>query len=168
MEIRIRDEFIKLGQALKLAELVSDGVEAKYVINDGLVKVNGEEDTRRGRKVYGGDVISYNGQDVKVLIYVNRKNQIRVSFFLISDKARCFRVYQVNVDGLIINNLQCIDQELGIKSDQNIFSLFLNINILVHGTHCRINLQLHAAICNVDNDRFLISFSYKKCSTGCK
>ena len=55
------------GQALKLAELVSDGVEAKYVINDGLVKVNGEVDTRRGRKVYGGDVISYNGQDVKVL-----------------------------------------------------------------------------------------------------
>ena len=39
MEIRIRDEFIKLGQALKLAELVSDGVEIKYVINDGLVKV---------------------------------------------------------------------------------------------------------------------------------
>lgn len=67
LEIRIRDEFIKLGQALKLADLVSDGVEAKYVINDGLVKVNGEVDTRRGRKVYGGDVISYNGQDVKVL-----------------------------------------------------------------------------------------------------
>ena len=66
MEIRIRDEFIKLGQALKLADLVSDGVEAKYVINDGLVKVNGEVDSR-GRKVYGGDVISYNGQDVKVL-----------------------------------------------------------------------------------------------------
>lgn len=62
MEIRIRDEFIKLGQALKLADLVSDGVEAKYVINDGLVKVNGEVDTRRGRKVYGGDVISYNGR----------------------------------------------------------------------------------------------------------
>ena len=67
LEIRIKDEFIKLGQALKLADLVSDGVEAKYVINDGLVKVNGEVDTRRGRKVYGGDVISYNGQDVKVL-----------------------------------------------------------------------------------------------------
>ena len=49
MEIRIRDEFIKLGQALKLADLVSDGVEAKYVISDGLVKVNGEVDTRRGR-----------------------------------------------------------------------------------------------------------------------
>ena len=67
LEIRIRDEFIKLGQALKLADLVSDGVEAKYVISDGLVKVNGEVDTRRGRKVYAGDVISYNGQDVKVL-----------------------------------------------------------------------------------------------------
>ena len=66
MEIRIRDEFIKLGQVLKLADLVSDGVEAKYVINDGLVKVNGEVDTRRGRKLYVGDMISYNGQDVQV------------------------------------------------------------------------------------------------------
>ena len=66
-EIKIRDEFIKLGQLLKLASLVEDGVEEKYVITDGLVKVNGEVDTRRGRKVYAGDVISYNGQDVKVL-----------------------------------------------------------------------------------------------------
>ena len=66
-EIKIRDEFIKLGQALKLADLVSDGVEAKYVISDGLVKVNGDVDTRRGRKVYDGDIISYNGQEVKVV-----------------------------------------------------------------------------------------------------
>lgn len=66
MVIHIRDEFIKLGQAMKLADLVSDGVEAKYVISDGLVKVNGEVDTRRGRKVYVGDTISYNGQDVQV------------------------------------------------------------------------------------------------------
>ena len=65
--IKLRDEFIKLGQALKAANLVEDGVEAKYVIQDGEVLVNGEPDTRRGRKVYGGDVISYNGQDVKVL-----------------------------------------------------------------------------------------------------
>ena len=42
MEIRIKDEFIKLGQALKLAGVVEDGVEAKYAINDGLVLVNGE------------------------------------------------------------------------------------------------------------------------------
>lgn len=67
MEIRIRDEFIKLGQILKLADLVSDGVEAKYVIADGLVKVNGEVDTRRGRKVYGGDIVSFDGQEIKVV-----------------------------------------------------------------------------------------------------
>ena len=65
--IKLKDEFIKLGQALKAAGLVETGAEAKEVIQDGLVKVNGEVDTRRGRKVYGGDVISYNGQDVKVL-----------------------------------------------------------------------------------------------------
>ena len=66
MEITIRDEFIKLGQALKLAGVVQDGVEAKFVINDGQVKVNGETDLRRGRKVYVGDVISYNEQEIKV------------------------------------------------------------------------------------------------------
>ena len=67
MEIKIRDEFIKLGQALKHAGVVEDGVEAKFVIQDGLVKVNGEVDERRGRKVYEGDVISFNGQDIKVI-----------------------------------------------------------------------------------------------------
>nr|WP_294677654.1 RNA-binding S4 domain-containing protein [uncultured Blautia sp.] len=67
MEIKIRDEFIKLGQALKLAGVVEDGVEAKYAINDGLVKVNGEVDTRRGRKIHVGDVISYEGKDINVV-----------------------------------------------------------------------------------------------------
>ena len=66
MEIRIRDEFIKLGQALKLAGVVEDGVEAKFVIQDGLVKVNGEVDTRRGRKLYEGDVIYFDGNEIKV------------------------------------------------------------------------------------------------------
>ena len=66
LEIRIRDEFIKLGQALKLADLVSDGVEAKYVINDGLVKVNGEVETQRGKKLYPGDTVSYDGKTFKV------------------------------------------------------------------------------------------------------
>ena len=66
MEIKIRDEFIKLGQALKLAGLVDDGVQAKIVIQDGQVQVNGETDTRRGRKVYVGDVITFQGQDIKV------------------------------------------------------------------------------------------------------
>ena len=48
-EIRIRDEFIKLGQALKLAGLVDSGVDAKYVIQEGYVKVNGETETQRGK-----------------------------------------------------------------------------------------------------------------------
>ena len=66
MEITIRDEFIKLGQALKLAGVVDDGVQAKYVIQEGLVKVNGETDQRRGRKVYAGDVISFQDEEIKV------------------------------------------------------------------------------------------------------
>ena len=67
LEIKIRDEFIKLGQALKLAGVVEDGVEAKYAIQDCLVKVNGEVDERRGRKVYVGDVITYENQEIKVI-----------------------------------------------------------------------------------------------------
>ena len=66
-EIKIRDEFIKLGQLLKLADMVQDGVEAKNVITDGLVKVNGEVDDRRGRKVYEGDIVSYDGKENKVI-----------------------------------------------------------------------------------------------------
>ena len=67
MEIKIRDEFIKLGQALKLAGVVEDGVEAKYAIQDGLVQVNGEVNQRRGRKVYEGDVITFEDQEIKVI-----------------------------------------------------------------------------------------------------
>lgn len=66
MEIKIRDEFIKLGQLLKLANLVESGVEAKVVIQEGLVEVNGETDTRRGRKCVPGDVIRYNGEEITV------------------------------------------------------------------------------------------------------
>ena len=65
--IKLRGEFIKLGQALKAANLVEDGVEAKYVIQDGEVLVNGEPDTRRGRKLYDGDVISYQGEEIKIV-----------------------------------------------------------------------------------------------------
>ncbi|MCI8374544.1 MAG: RNA-binding S4 domain-containing protein [Lachnospiraceae bacterium] len=65
-EIRIRDSFIKLGQALKLAGLVDSGVDAKYVIQDGKVRVNGETEYQRGKKLYPGDIFSYQGQDVKV------------------------------------------------------------------------------------------------------
>lgn len=65
--IKLRDEFIKLGQALKAANLVEDGVEAKYVIQDGEVLVNGEVDTRRGRKLYDGDVISFHREEIKIV-----------------------------------------------------------------------------------------------------
>ncbi|MBQ1993813.1 MAG: RNA-binding S4 domain-containing protein [Lachnospiraceae bacterium] len=65
--IQISDDFIKLGQALKLAGLVSSGVEAKIVIQNGEVKVNGETDTRRGRKLYPQDTFEFNGQTVMVV-----------------------------------------------------------------------------------------------------
>ena len=64
--IKLREEYIKLGQALKAANLVEDGVDAKFVIQDGLVKVNNEVDTRRGRKLYEGDVVSFENQTVKI------------------------------------------------------------------------------------------------------
>ena len=63
--IYIKDDFIKLGQALKLAGLVESGVDAKLVVQDGLVKVNGEIDTRRGKKLVPGDTFEYEGQTVK-------------------------------------------------------------------------------------------------------
>ena len=64
--LHLRDEFIKLGQAIKAASLVESGVEAKEVIKEGLVKVNGETDTRRGRKLYAGDIVTYNGEEIKI------------------------------------------------------------------------------------------------------
>ena len=64
--IKLRDEYIKLGQALKAANLVEDGVEAKLVIQDGLGKVNNEVDIRRGRKLYDGDVVSFDGQELRI------------------------------------------------------------------------------------------------------
>lgn len=64
--IHLREEFIKLGQALKAAALVGSGVEAKEVIQDGLVSVNGEVDTRRGRKLYAGDIVSFDGEEIKI------------------------------------------------------------------------------------------------------
>lgn len=60
-EVRIRDEFIKLGQALKLAGLVESGVDAKIVIQDGLVKVNGQVETQRGKKLVDKDEVSFDG-----------------------------------------------------------------------------------------------------------
>ncbi|MDD3185400.1 MAG: RNA-binding S4 domain-containing protein [Anaerostipes sp.] len=66
-EIKLREEYIKLGQALKAAGFVGSGLDAKFVIQDGLVKVNGEVDTRRGKKLYDGDIVEYNGESIKVV-----------------------------------------------------------------------------------------------------
>ena len=66
MEIKLREEFIKLGQALKAAGFVGSGVDAKIVILDGKVKVNGEVCTMRGKKLVDGDLVSYNGNEIKI------------------------------------------------------------------------------------------------------
>ena len=67
ISIRPADEFIKLGQALKKAGLVDSGVDAKMVIQDGLVSVNGEVELQRGKKLHGGEIISFNGEQVKIV-----------------------------------------------------------------------------------------------------
>ena len=65
-KIIIKDEFIKLGQALKLAGLVDSGVDAKIKINDGFVKVNGEVEYQRGKKIRPDDIIEYEGHKIRV------------------------------------------------------------------------------------------------------
>jgi ribosome-associated protein len=64
--IRLREEYIKLGQALKAAGFVDSGVEAKFAIQDGLVKVNGEVEYQRGKKLHGGDIVSFQGEEIKI------------------------------------------------------------------------------------------------------
>lgn len=64
--IKLRDEFIKLGQALKAAGLVESGVDAKLVILDGQVKVNGTVELQRGKKLHAGDVVEYDGETIRI------------------------------------------------------------------------------------------------------
>ncbi|MBE5968752.1 MAG: RNA-binding S4 domain-containing protein [Lachnospiraceae bacterium] len=64
--IKLRDEYIKLGQALKAAGLVGSGVEAKEVIIEGLVKVNGKTELQRGKKLYAGDIVDFEGNEIKI------------------------------------------------------------------------------------------------------
>lgn len=66
-EIKLRDEFIKLGQAMKAAGMVGSGVEAKFVIQDGEVKVNGAVCTERGKKLHDGDIVEYDGESIKIV-----------------------------------------------------------------------------------------------------
>ena len=64
--IHLKEDYIKLGQALKAAGLVQSGVDAKFAVQDGLVKVNGQVEIRRGKKLVVGDVIEFNGENVKI------------------------------------------------------------------------------------------------------
>ncbi|MBQ9155954.1 MAG: RNA-binding S4 domain-containing protein [Eubacterium sp.] len=67
IELKLRDEYIKLGQALKAAGLVSSGIDAKIVIQDGMVKVDGQVETRRGKKLYDGAVVEFEGEEIKII-----------------------------------------------------------------------------------------------------
>ena len=64
--IHLREDFIKLGQALKAAGFVESGVDAKFVIQDGLVKVNGSVETQRGKKLVAGDIVEFDGEKIKI------------------------------------------------------------------------------------------------------
>lgn len=65
-KVIIRDDFIKLGQAMKLAGMVGSGVDAKMLIQDGQVEVNGEVEYQRGKKLHEGDVITFNRESVQI------------------------------------------------------------------------------------------------------
>lgn len=65
-KINLREEYIKLGQALKAAGLVESGVDAKFVIQDGLVKVNGSVETQRGKKLIAGDKVEFDGEEILI------------------------------------------------------------------------------------------------------
>ncbi len=64
--VTIKNDSIKLGQAMKLGGMVSSGLEAKLVIQDGKVKVNGETEYQRGKKLYNGDVVSFKGEVIRI------------------------------------------------------------------------------------------------------
>jgi len=66
-EIKINTEFIKLDSFMKWANIVSQGSEAKIYIKDGLIKINGETEIRRGRKLYKNDIVEFNGEEYKII-----------------------------------------------------------------------------------------------------
>ena len=65
--IKLKEDYIKLGQALKAAGLVDSGVEAKFVIQDGLVKLNGKVELQRGKKLVDGDIVDFEGHQIKII-----------------------------------------------------------------------------------------------------
>ncbi|CUH91578.1 RNA-binding S4 domain-containing protein [Herbinix luporum] len=67
IEIKLREDYIKLGQALKAAGLADSGSLAKSEILDGMVKVNGQVEIQRGKKLHDGDIVEYRGQKIKII-----------------------------------------------------------------------------------------------------
>lgn len=65
-EVAIHTEYIKLDAFLKFAALTTSGGEAKTAVEEGLVKVNGEPCTMRGKKIRPGDLVEFNGQALKI------------------------------------------------------------------------------------------------------
>jgi ribosome-associated protein len=67
MELKLREEYIKLGQALKAVGLAGSGVDAKFFISDGQVKVNGSTELQRGKKLYSGDIVEFDNNKIKII-----------------------------------------------------------------------------------------------------
>lgn len=67
VKIKLREEFIKLGQAIKAAGLVETGADAKSEIQEGNVRVNGQIETQRGKKLHGGDIVEYKGEQIEII-----------------------------------------------------------------------------------------------------
>lgn len=74
--IKLRDEYIKLGQALKAAGLVESGAESKDVILDGYVKVNGNVEFQRGKKLRAGDIVSFSEKQIKIEEWKNNEEEL--------------------------------------------------------------------------------------------
>ena len=66
-KIQITTEYIKLDQLLKWANIVSSGSDAKHIITEEMVKVNGETETRRGKKIRVGDIVEFQGKEIEVI-----------------------------------------------------------------------------------------------------
>ncbi len=64
--IHLKDDYIKLGQALKAAGFVESGADAKFAVQDGKVKVNGRVELQRGKKLTAGDLVEFHGKTVKI------------------------------------------------------------------------------------------------------
>ena len=65
-ELHLREDYIKLGQALKAAGLVDSGVEAKYAVQNGEVQVNGQVELQRGKKLFAGDRVFFHGEEILI------------------------------------------------------------------------------------------------------